>query len=377
MSNYFDYAAATPLDSEVLAAMTPYFTENFYNPSAQYKAAAAVKKAHDESRAAVAVVLGARPTEIIFTAGGSEANNLAIYGVMSQFPGANCVTSAVEHESVLEPASRFERRLAVVLPDGRLDCKALENLIDDNTALVSIMYANNEIGTVQPLSSVATIVDGVRQDRRRRGIDRPIYFHTDACQAANYLSLQTSRLGVDLMTLNAGKMYGPKQSAVLYVKHGILLQPLVLGGGQENGLRSGTENVANHIGFAVALQKTSAMRESESHRLMQLRDKLIAKLLQDISGLTINGSQKHRLPNNIHISISGQDNERLLYALDEQGIMVATGSACSASSDDPSHVLTALGLSSQETASSLRISLGRQTTAQSIEDLAAALKKLT
>jgi cysteine desulfurase len=305
------------------------------------------------------------PAEIIFTAGGTEANNLAIHGVMRQFPEGNIVVSAIEHESVLEPASAYDCRRVAVQPDGRLDLDDLRRKIDAKTVLVSIMYANNEIGTVQSIREIARLVN---ETRRRRGAKAlPLYFHTDACQSANYLDLHVARLGVDLLSLNGGKIYGPKQSGALYVKAGAKLLPLVQGGGQERGLRSGTENVAGAIGFAAALELAQKTRHDETARLQKLQKQLMDQVQKTIPDIVINGSRKYRLPNNIHVTIPGQDNERLLIRLDEAGILAAAGSACSASRETPSHVLRAIGLSDAAARASLRLTMGRGTTQAMIE----------
>lgn len=362
---YLDYAAATPVDAAVLRIMRPYFAEEFYNPSATYGAAREVQKALATARTGVAHWLGARPAEIIFTAGGTEANNLAIHGVMRQFPEGNIVVSAIEHESVLEPASAYDCRRVAVQPDGRLDLDDLRRKIDAKTVLVSIMYANNEIGTVQSIREIARLVN---ETRRRRGAKAlPLYFHTDACQSANYLDLHVARLGVDLLSLNGGKIYGPKQSGALYVKAGAKLLPLVQGGGQERGLRSGTENVAGAIGFAAALELAQKTRHDETARLQKLQKQLMDQVQKTIPDIVINGSRKYRLPNNIHVTIPGQDNERLLIRLDEAGILAAAGSACSASRETPSHVLRAIGLSDAAARASLRLTMGRGTTQAMIE----------
>ncbi len=366
---YFDYAAATPMSESVLAAMGPYFTDKFYNPSALYIASQSVKDAIYSARTEIAAILGCRQSEIIFTAGGTESDNLAVQGVMRMFPGKNCVISAVEHDAVLKPAGQYPHKLAPVRPNGRIDLDELEQLIDDDTVLVSVMYANNEIGTVQPLKEVAKVIKSKVESRKSRGVKLPLYLHTDACQAANYLPLLVNSLGVDLMTLNGGKIYGPKQSGVLFIRTGTRLQPQILGGGQERSFRSGTENVPAIIGFAAALKETSEMRQAEAKRLTDLQKFLIEDLTKKIPAILINGSLDYRLPNNLHITIPGTDNEQLMMELDERGIQVATGSACSASSDEPSHVLRAIGLSNDSARSSLRITLGRETTKTSITSL--------
>jgi len=363
---YLDYAAATPLDAHVAKAMQPYFSERFYNPSATYLAAKAVQHDLMQARSRVAYWLGARDSEIVFTAGGSEANNLALHGVMSSYPGGNLVVSAIEHDSVLAPAKIYPHKLTRVTRDGRIDLKHLQRSIDDKTVLVSIMYANNEIGTIQPLKEITTLVKSIRTKRQKQGNTRPLYVHTDACQAAAYLDLHVNRLGVDLMTLNGGKIYGPKQSGALYIKTGTTITPQILGGGQERGLRSGTENVVGCIGLAAALDLVQGRRVEETKRLAKLQTTFTELLTSKLPNCTINGSLKHRLPNNVHVTLAGQDNERLMMQLDEQGIQCAVGSACSASNDEPSHVLMAIGLTEAEAQASLRFSFGHTTKAADI-----------
>jgi len=400
---YLDYAAATPLDREVLVAMQPYFTDYFYNPSATYAAAREVHAALEAARASIAHWLGARGSEITLTAGGTEANNLAIHGVMRQYPEANIVVSAIEHESVLVPAGRYDCRQVNVTSDGLIDLEDLARKIDEQTVMVSVMYANNEIGTVQPVREVTRIIAAKKATRRaeeavsrqpsavsppttsgqrtasseqRPASPLPLIFHSDACQAANYLDMHVARLGVDMLTLNGGKLYGPKQSGALYVKAGVRLQPLIDGGGQERGLRSGTENVAAAIGCATALDKAQTLRHEETRRLQALQQQFLELLEQKIPQAVINGSRRHRLPNNIHLTMPGYDNERLLIQLDELGIQAAAGSACSASDQEPSHVLRALGLSEAEARASLRFTMGRATTADMIKNTVSKLTQL-
>ncbi len=371
---YLDYAAATPLDESVKQAMLPFWQDQFFNPSASYSPAIKVRQAINHARQQVAYWLGAKPTEIIFTAGASEANNLAVAGIMSQYPKANIVISSIEHESVLSPASLYDCRLIKVLEDGRLDLNDLRQKIDNQTVLVSVMQANNEIGTIEPLKQVAEIIESIRRQRGSSGL--PLYLHSDSTQAANYLDLHVARLGVDLMTLNGGKIYGPKQSGLLYLKSSVKLQPLIMGGGQERNLRSGTENVPAIIGFATALDKAQSLRHEEAKRTLQLRDDFISDLTRAIPGITINGSIKQRLPNNIHVSLPNIDNERLLIQLDAHGILAAAGSACSASSNQPSHVLKAIGKSDLEARSSIRFSLGRKTMSSELKHVTQVMAKL-
>lgn len=370
---YFDYAAATPMDDRVLAAMQSYFSERFFNPSATYLSATDVRKDLEEARARVAHWLGARPAEIIFTAGGTEANNLAIRGVMEYFPDGNIIVSAIEHESVLAPAHQYDCQEAAVGTDGIVTVPQLVKQINDNTVLVSIMYANNEVGTIQPIRQISQELANIRALRKQNGNERPLYLHTDAAQASPYLDLHAARLGVDLMTINGGKMYGPKGSGVLFVSRTVQLRPQVYGGGQERGLRSGTENVPGTIGLSIALELVQSRRHEEIDRLQKLQQLFFDLLEEKIPQATVNGSRKHRLPNNVHITIPGADNERLLVELEERGILAAAGSACSASNEEPSHVLRAMGLSDQEAQASLRFTMGRFTTEaqvrQAVEDL--------
>lgn len=384
---YLDYAAATPVDEAVLRQMMPYFAVEFYNPSALYGAARDVRAAVEAARGRVSDCLGARPVEIVFTAGGSEANNLAIHGVMrreieragghgARVPRPNILVSAIEHDSVRGTADEYECRLMPVDEQGVIKMGRIHDLIDDNTVLVSCMYANNEIGTIQPIRELATVVSMTRRERLRRGVVTPLYLHVDAAQAANYLDLQVARLGVDLMSLNGGKIYGPKQTGALFVRSGVELKPLVYGGGQESGLRSGTENVPGIVGFAAALVAAQAARRAEARRLQAVQRHFYERLPEFVPGAVVNGSRKHRLPNNLHITIPGTDNERLMYGLDELGIQAAAGSACSASSETPSHVLGACGLSDEAARSSLRFTMGRATVDDDMDRLLEALKSL-
>lgn len=365
---YLDYAAATPVDPAVSRAMQPFWTEEFYNPSATYLAAKGVSQALDAARQQVAGCIGARPSEIIFTAGGTESDNLAIHGVMQRHLEANLVVSAIEHKAVLEAAEQYDHALAPVTPNGVVDVAALLKLVNDQTVLVSVMYANNEVGTIQPMSQIAQDLQIIREKRQATGNKLPLYLHTDASQAGNYLDIHVSRLGVDLMTMNGGKIYGPKQTGILFVKAGLELTPQVRGGGQERGLRSGTENVAGFVGFAAALVKVQKRRKTEVERLQKLQ-KQFEEGITEMAPAAIINSRGNRLPNFVHVTFPGKDNERLMMQLDEAGIMCAVGSACQASNDDPSHVLMAMGLSTGDAQSSLRFSMGRQTTTEDITEV--------
>lgn len=373
---YLDYAAATPMDNKVIEVAEPYFSEKFYNPSAIYLAGRQVRAELDEIRRKVASTLGAKPAEIVFTAGATEANNLAIQGLMRQFPGSEVLVSSIEHESVLEPARLFNHQEIPADKSGRIILNKLSILISDKTVLVSVMLVNNELGTIQPLKDVAQMIGDIRRARLAGGNKLPIYLHTDAAQAGNYMDLHVSRLGVDLMSLNGGKIYGPKQSGALYVKAGTALKPLIVGGGQEFGLRSGTENLAAAAGFAKALVLAHGRRTEESRRVTELRKLFEFQLRQKLPRISINGG-KHRAPHVVNAIFPGTDNERLMMQLDEAGIICAVGSACSASRGEASHVLTAIGLSAAEARSSLRFSLGRQTSIADIKKTVNELVRLT
>ena len=373
---YLDHAAATPMDKEVLALMQSYFAEDFFNPSADYAAARRVRRALDDARSKIAYWLGAQANEIIFTAGGTEANNLAIHGVMADYPNAKLLLSAVEHESVRQPAEQYARQEIPVDKTGRIDLTAAEKLIDDQTVLVSVMYANNEIGSVQPIRQLSGLMDKVRAFRRSRNQSLPLLLHVDACQAVNYLDLHVKRLGVDLMTINGGKIYGPKQSGALYVARNVGLKPIISGGGQERNLRSGTENVAADIGLAAALDIAQSKRAEETLKTEALREYFITELENNFKDVVINGSRRFRLANNVHATFPGQDNESLLIGLDQKGVMAAAGSACNASKEESSHVLLAMGLSDALARASLRFSLGRTTTKADIDHTIAALSGL-
>jgi cysteine desulfurase len=372
---YLDYAAATPVGKSVLKSMLPYFSDQFYNPSSLYLASAKLKAQKDDLRSKIASVIGAKPSEIIFTAGGSEANNLAIQGVMNLHSEANLITTNIEHKSVLAPADLFNNNKLEVDAKGHIKLNQLKGLVNEHTVMISIILASNEIGVIQKLAKVKTLINQIIADRKLGGNTLPLYLHTDASQAGNYLSLSVDRLGVDLMTINGGKIYGPKQSGLLYVRSGIKLKPLIIGGGQERGMRAGTESLANIAGLAAALEDARVKREHQSKKMKKLQLSLISLLAKD-KRIKFNGDFKNRLPNNINLTIPGVDGERLVMELDNLGFMVATGSACNASDDEPSYVLQAIGLSKKDASSSLRITIGRSTTQKNIEDFAKTLLNL-
>lgn len=361
MMIYLDNAAATPVDSRVLAAMMPYFSDEFYNPSAAYLSARKVRADVEEARHILAKLIGAKSAEIIVTAGATESINLALGGVEGRI-----VTTAVEHSAVLETARQRGGYILSVDDRGRINLDELRNSLTDDVVLVSVGYVNSETGVAQNMRAIAEIVQTVRNERQVRGATTPLCLHTDASQAAGLLDLNVSRLGVDLMTLNAGKCYGPKQVGLLYVRAGIHLKPLILGGGQEMGLRSGTENVTGIIGFAKALELAEKLRGSEVKRLSELRSKLKQYLINNLLDVRINENTKANSPAILNISVPGVDGERVVFGLDERGVQVATGSACAANKGVRSHVLTAMGLDEAAVDGSLRISMGRFTAEQDI-----------
>jgi cysteine desulfurase len=358
---YLDYAAATPLDERVFRAMQPYLTEQFYNPSSPYMAGTRVKQAVREARHSLATTIGAKTDEIVITAGATESVNLAIRGVMDTHPSKHVVTCSSEHPAVLEAVRLYDHTITDVESTGLVNLLELKKAITDDTVLVSIGYANSELGTVQPLRDIAKLLDGIRAARLQSDNDTPLLLHTDASQAAGYLDIHTSRIGADLVTLNAAKCYGPKQVGLLWVHPSVSLKPLIMGGGQERSLRSGTENTAGIVGFAEALNIAEAHRKSETERLSGLRDELQRKILEALPGTVVNGHQKRRLPGHLNVAWENIDAERVLYALDMRGVMVATGSACAANKGTRSHVLEAIGLTPEIADGSLRITLGRQT----------------
>jgi cysteine desulfurase len=363
---YLDHAAATPLDPDVLAAMQPYFAEKFYNPSSPYAPAVAVRREYEAAKSSIAGIIGVRAGELTMTAGATESINLA-FGTGT----GHVVTTTVEHQSVLAAVSRHDYTLVAVDHNGRVDPDAIKKAIRPDTWLVSVGLANSEIGTIQPLNKIAEIIKQVRAERLVDDNTTPLYLHSDASQGAGQLDLHVSRLGVDMLTLNAAKVYGPKQVGLLYADRStVKLQPQIVGGGQEAGLRSGTENVAGVVGMAAAFTKADAHRNSEVARLSELRNSLQAKLTEAFEDAVISGHPKHRLAGHLHISFPGLDAERLIFGLEVRGVFVATGSACAANKGTRSHVLTAIGLESSVADGSLRISLGKSTEQATIDKAA-------
>jgi len=358
---YLDHAAATPMDERVLRAMQPYFSELFFNPSSPYASALQVRRDYEAAKQVIASRIGAKGDELVMTAGATESINLAFSSV-----GGHVVTAAIEHHAVLAAAKRYDHSIVESDERGLVTAATIKDALRTDTRLVSIALANNELGTVQPLREIAAVIQVEREKRRADGNTTPLYLHTDASQGAGQLDVHVARLGVDLLTLNAGKVYGPKQVGLLWASSHVGLNPQIVGGGQERGLRSGTENVAGVIGFAKAMELADDHRKYESERLRKLRDDLQAKLTNAFDDAVVSGSQKRRLPSHLHISFPGLDAERLVFALEMRGVMVATGSACAANKGTRSHVLTAIQLPPDVADGSLRLTLGHLSTEESI-----------
>jgi cysteine desulfurase len=363
---YLDHAAATPLDPRVAKAMSPYLDKFYANPSSLHSAGQATNKAVMQARKTIAGLINGHADEIIFTSGGTESDNLAIFGVVDACRKSqtvpHVVTTAIEHHAVLEPLMHLQKigaiELTVVAPqkDGIVKVEDVMKAITQKTVLVSVMYANNEVGTIQPVGDIGR---AILKWRKENNSVYP-YLHSDACQAAGYLDLNVERLHVDLLTLNSGKIYGPKGTGLLFVRRGTKLAPVMRGGGQERSLRSGTENVPGIVGLAKALELAQKIREKESKRLTLLRDRLIDGLLC-IPKSRLNGNADKRLPNNVNISFLDIEGEAAMLYLDAKGIACSTGSACASTSLDPSHVILALGMSYEAAHGSLRFSLGHST----------------
>lgn len=371
---YLDYAAQTPLDRDVYAAMEPYYDPAYGNPSSLHTSGRRAREALEGARAQVAASIGAHPDEIIFTGGGTESDNLALMGAAraNRARGKHILISAIEHKAVENAAAALEREgfeitRVPVDAEGRIQLHMFRTLVRDDTILVSLMLANNEIGTVEP---IAELTESVRERRARTGF--PL-IHTDACQAAGYLEIDVAALGVDLLTLNGTKVYGPKGVGVLYKTRGVRLEPLVVGGEQEQGLRAGTEALPLIVGMATALEKAAKVRAREVKRLASLRTYFITELKKRIPESIVNGSAKHHLPHIVHVTFPHVEGESMLLLLDSYGIEVATGSACSAHDLRPSHVLRALGQRGDLLHGSVRFSFGRHTTKAELEYTLATL----
>ena len=369
---YLDYAAATPLSKKAKQAMLPYFDEKFFNPSAAYLPAVETRKDYENAKDEIAHVIGAKGVDLVMTSGATEANSLAFAAIDED---AEVLISAVEHPSVLENAKRKNWQTINVDQTGRVDIADFKRKLTPKTQLVSVCLASSELGTIQPLADIARVISEERQRRALNGEKTPLYFHSDASQGLGLMEVKVARLGVDMMTINAAKVYGPKGIGALYVGHSVRLKPQNYGGGQEMGLRSGTENVPATIAFATAIADAEKHINSERKRLAKLRDdfrkKLVASLGED--NIIFHGKAKTQLANFLPLSLPGLDAERLIFALEDKGVYLSTGAACAASKGEKSPTLKAIGLNDTEIAGSLRITLGRPTTEEDIEKAAEAI----
>lgn len=370
---YLDHAATTYLDPKVERAMKPFGATKFGNPSSLYSLGKEAKAAIAKSRLEIAQILNCSATEIIFEGSGTESVNHALIGaaLANRARGNHLITSATEHHAVLHScefleSQGFEVTYLPVDKEGLVRLDLLKESIRPETILVSIMSANNEIGAIQPIKEISQLI---------KSVSPSILFHTDACQAAGYLTLDVSELGVDLLSINGSKIYGPKGTGLLYVKAGIAIQPIIHGGEQENSQRAGTENVSGIIGLATALQLVQQNKAAEGRRLIKLRDKLIDGLLK-IDGVSLNGGQANRLPNNVNVTVEGVSGEKLVLELDKLGICCSTGSACTSGRVDPSHVIVALGNGYEQARGSLRLTLGHSNTEKEIDHVLKVLPEI-
>lgn len=368
---YLDHAAATPMDAGVLKSMKPYFSDCFANPSSLYSLGVSAKNAVEQARNFVAHILGAQPDTVFFTSGGTESNNLAIIGgsLAHEKKGKHIITTRIEHDSVLRPMQELQKQGFKVTyldvdENGFVSIKDFKNALRKDTILVSIMYANNEVGTVEPIAEIG------REVLKWRKAHKTVYpyFHTDAAQAPNYLEMAVEKLHVDLMTLNGSKIYGPKGVGVLYKRRGVSVQVQNFGGRQEFGLRAGTENVAGIVGFARALELVTKDKEKKNNEILKLRNYFWTKIQKQIPDVALNGPMgEQRLPSNLNLYFKDVESEALVLYLDSYGISASSGSACSTDSNEPSHVLKALGYSDERANSSIRFTLGKNTTKQDID----------
>ena len=367
---YLDNAASTAVHKDVLDEMLPFLKEQYGNPSSIHKFGRQADKAIRNARKRISELINSSPDEILFTSGGTESNNTALYGIAHSNKGNHIITSSIEHEAILEPCKRLEEegfRLTYLPVDNHslVNPHDLKDAISEDTCLVSIMFANNEVGTIQPIQEISSICK-----------EKSVVFHTDAIQAIGKVPINVENLGVDLLSISSHKINGPKGVGALYIKKGIQISPLILGGGQEKGLRSGTENVANIVGFGKACQLANENLELNITFLKNLRDYLITNVTQQIPNVTLNGDHEKRIPNNTHFTFLGVNGEDLIIKLDENEIAASTGSACSVKTQKASHVLQAMGFSHEQITGSLRLTVGIYNTKEELEKTVMTLKKI-
>ena len=369
---YLDYAATTPTHPDVVKAMLPYFSGTFGNPSSIYACGQEAKEAIEEARSRAALLIGARDEEIVFTSGGTEADNTALKGVAyaQKDRGNHIITSSIEHHAILETChfletQGFEVTFLSVDGHGMVDPDDVSRAITGKTIIVSIMHANNEVGTIQPIAEIAKIT-----------CEAGVYLHTDAVQTVGHVPFNVDKLGIDLLSMSAHKLYGPKGVGFLYVRKGTRLVPFMHGGEQESGRRASTHNVPGIVGLGKAAQIAQQEMVEEAERVTRLRNKLIKGMLENIDHAQLNGHPQVRLPNNVNLSISYAEGEAMCLNLDREGICCSTGSACSSGTTEPSHVLLALGLDPLQAHSSLRFSLGKWTTEEEIDRVLDVLPRI-
>ena len=367
---YLDNAASTRVHEKVVDEMLPYFKEQFGNPSSIHKYGRLASMAVQNARKRIATLINAEPKEILLTSGGTESNNTALYGIAYKNKGKHIITSSIEHDAILEPCRRLEEEgfQVTYLPVdkyGLVNPDDVKSAISSDTSLISIMLANNEVGTTEPIKEICEMIHG-----------KNILMHTDAVQAVGKIPIDVKDLDVDLLSISSHKINGPKGIGALYIKDGTKLEPLILGGGQENGLRSGTENVPNIVGFGKACQLTKENMEQNEMYFRKLATKLTSKVLQEIPYVTFNGHPEKRIPNNTHFTFLGVNGEDLIIKLDENGVAASTGSACSVRIQKASHVLKAMGFSHEQITGSLRLTIGISNTEKEIDDTVEILKKV-
>ena len=367
---YLDNAASTPVHEKVIEEMLPYFREQYGNPSSIHRHGRLANAAIQNSRKRIASLINANSSEILITSGGTESNNTAIYGIASQNKGKHVITSAIEHDAILEPCKRLEKegyRISFLPVDkyGFVNPEDLKKEISNDTCLITIMYANNEVGTIQSIKKMIQIAR-----------EKNIIFHTDAVQAVGKIPIDVKELGVDLLSISSHKINGPKGVGALYIRNGVTISPLILGGGQENGLRSGTENVASIIGFGMACELAKNNMNENTDHLKKLTTKLTTRVLHEIPATTLNGHPDMRTPNNTHFTFLGVNGEDLIIKLDENKISASTGSACSVKIQKASHVLKAMGFSHEQVTGSLRLTVGITNTEQEIDQTVDVLKNV-
>ena len=367
---YLDNAASTQIHNDVLNSMLPYLKEQYGNPSSIHRYGRLTRKAIHKARKQIASLINADPAEILITSGGTESNNTALVGISSQFPDSQIITSSIEHDAILEPCKKlnskgFQVDYLPVDKSGMINIEDLKNMISKKTSLVSVMFGNNEVGTIQPISEITKICH-----------ENNVFFHTDAVQAVGKLPVDVKKLDVDLLSISSHKLYGPKGVGALYIKDGVKIYPMILGGGQEFRLRSGTENVASIVGFGQACEIAQNHLIENISLIKKLQTILVKKVLDEIPEVTFNGHSESRLTNNAHFTFLGVNGEDLIIKLDEYGIAASTGSACSVNTQKASHVLESMGFSLEQITGSLRLTVGIFNTENEINETVDILKKV-